>query len=365
MRVAFVTNQLGLRGTEVALAAYADGARERWGWQVFFVVRHARGRPTTADCTPASVAHYESKFDVVYSGCDAATDAWLEAHVDVAVVEMYGTPLCWLPTRVPSIAHCVFLACHHLACTVHTAISETVANGAPGVHVLPYIVDVPLPDLRLGDLRASLGIAPDAVVFGRHGGFDTFDIPWVQDVVAEFAVAGVVFLFMNTRRFCSSPHVVHMDASSCPAHKARFVATCDAMLHARHIGETFGLAVAEFAVQRKPVITHAVARDTEHLRLLGGEALTYRDAHGLRRTLEHFVEARTAAAAAGRTWPGAGRTGYDDYQPDAVMPRFKTLVNMALHDVALNASKGSGVTGQSAVTSGARANLSSPRPATL
>lgn len=350
MRVAFVTNQLGLRGTEVALAAYASGARDRWGWQVYFVVRHARGFSTGTDCTPESVAHYESQFDVVYSGCDATTDAWLEVHVDVAVVEMYGTPLCWLPTRVPSIAHCVFLACHPLACTVHTAISETVANGAPGVHVLPYIVDVPLP---AGDLRASLGISPGAVVFGRHGGFDTFDIPWVRAVVAEFTSnADVVFLFMNTRPFCSSPHVVHLDASPCPAHKARFVATCDAMLHARHIGETFGLAVAEFAVARKPVITHATARDTEHLRLLGGEALTYRDAHDLRRTLEDFVAGRT-----GRTGPLAGRTGYDDYRPDAVMPLFKTLVNMALHDVVLN--------GQSAVTSGASANLSSPRPATL
>ena len=340
MRVAFITNQLGLRGTEVALAAYAHHARDLWGWDVWFVVRHAReDAPRNGDCTPQSIAHYESQFDVVYSGCDAATDAWLEANVDVAVVELYGTPDGWLPSRVKTVAHCVFVATHPLPCTVHTAVSESVARGAPGVHVLPNIADAPEPD---GDLRSALGIPPDAVVFGRHGGLDTFDIPWVHGVVQRVAAEHphIVFIFLNTRRFCDLPNVLHLDATTCPMHKARFVATCDAMLHARDIGETFGLAVAEFALQRKPVITHATARDTEHLRLLGDEATPYRDAHELRRTLTTFRPRRT------------GPTGYDAYRPEAVMPLFRTLVEMALH-------------GQSPVTSGARANLSSPSPATL
>jgi len=52
--------------------------------------------------------------------------------------------------------------------------------------------------------------------------------------------------------------------------KARFFATCDIMLHARLHGETFGLAVGEFAVLGKPVITFAGSRERAHLEMLEG-----------------------------------------------------------------------------------------------
>ena len=168
MRVAFVTNQLGLRGTEVALAAYAVHARDEWGWSVAFLVRHPRdGAPVgNPDCTAESYAHYEQLVKVVYSDNDRHTDDWLADNADVAVVEIYGHPDDWLPTTVPCIAHCVFEACYPLKCTVHAAISESVAvAGVPGVHVLPYIADAPPPN---GDMRAELGIPEDAVVFGRE-----------------------------------------------------------------------------------------------------------------------------------------------------------------------------------------------------
>ena len=37
-------------------------------------------------------------------------------------------------------------------------------------------------------------------------------------------------------------------------YKVKFINTCDAMIHARAMGETFGLAVAEFSKKNKPVI---------------------------------------------------------------------------------------------------------------
>lgn len=36
--------------------------------------------------------------------------------------------------------------------------------------------------------------------------------------------------------------------------KTTFINTCDAMLWARHDGETFGLAIGEFSSKNKPVI---------------------------------------------------------------------------------------------------------------
>ena len=57
----------------------------------------------------------------------------------------------------------------------------------------------------------------------------------------------------------------------------RFFATCDAMLHAREEGETFGMAVAEFSLRNKPVITYngSGQYDNAHVRMLGSKALLY------------------------------------------------------------------------------------------
>jgi len=70
--------------------------------------------------------------------------------------------------------------------------------------------------------------------------------------------------------------------------KAKFLDTCDAMLHARWHGETFGLAVAEFAVLGKPVITFAESRERAHLEMLGSAGLLYRNRNELRKILEDF-----------------------------------------------------------------------------
>ena len=53
----------------------------------------------------------------------------------------------------------------------------------------------------------------------------------------------------------------------------RFVNTCDYMLHAHAIGETFGLAVAEFAFAGVPVMTYVGSPRLAQLDLLSDELL--------------------------------------------------------------------------------------------
>ena len=97
------------------------------------------------------------------------------------------------------------------------------------------------------DLRAELGIAADATVFGRHGGLHTFNIAAAKQAVADVSARrpDIVFVFMNTVRFCcdAAPNVIHLPSSVDSERKSRFIRTCDAMLHARAEGETFGLSV--------------------------------------------------------------------------------------------------------------------------
>jgi hypothetical protein len=143
------------------------------------------------------------------------------------------------------------------------------------------------------DLRKALGIPTKAKVFGRHGGWDTFNIPFVRKAVIQHAQQNPEdhFAFLNTESIHgteSLANVHYLDATVDMEEKARFLATCDAMLHARLHGETFGLAVGEFAVLGKPVITFSESRERAHLEMLGNQALPYSSAGQLARILREF-----------------------------------------------------------------------------
>jgi len=148
------------------------------------------------------------------------------------------------------------------------------------------------------NLRRKLNIPSGAKVFGRHGGWDTFNIPFVRKVVARYARENPEdhFVFLNTEPIRGGerlPNLHYLSATADPAQKAKFLATCDAMLHARWHGETFGLAVGEFAVLGKPVITFADSREKAHLEMLGRQSLQYRHADELIKILRNFRPHRT------------------------------------------------------------------------
>jgi hypothetical protein len=148
------------------------------------------------------------------------------------------------------------------------------------------------------NLRHELNIPLEAKVFGRHGGWDTFNMPFVQTTVVQHARQNPVdhFVFLNTepiRGTESLANVHYLVATVDQGKKARFLATCDAMLHARLHGETFGLAVGEFAVLGKPVITFSESRERAHLEMLGNQALLYRHAGELAGVLREFHPHKT------------------------------------------------------------------------
>ena len=156
------------------------------------------------------------------------------------------------------------------------------------------------------NLRGKLGIPAKAKVFGRHGGADTFNIPFVRKAVLQHAQKNSDdhFVFLNTELIRGTENLknVHYLAPTIdPEEKAQFLGTCDAMLHARWHGETFGLAVGEFAVLGKSVITFGGSREKAHLDLLGNKTLVYQNCGELEKILNSF-EPRSAT-----------KNGYDEF----------------------------------------------------
>lgn len=167
------------------------------------------------------------------------------------------------------------------------------------------------------DLRSKLGIPRQSKVFGRHGGWDTFNIPFAREAVRRHAQGHPAdhFVLLNTEPIRGTEkmkNVHYLPATVDSGEKAEFLATCDAMLHARWHGETFGLAVGEFAVLGKPVITFGASRERAHLEMLGEEGLIYQDRQGLEKILAGFSMRRQS---------GAGYARFAD--KSAVMDSFK------------------------------------------
>lgn len=157
---------------------------------------------------------------------------------------------------------------------------------------VPYVPNLVVYADDSGNLRQQLGIPQDGIVFARYGARGTFDIPWVWDAISQALERSknVFFLFANTdvklrhERIFDLPTMYDGEVSL-EIQKRRFVNTCDAMLHARVSGETFGIAVGEFAVCHKPILTYAQSPERSHLEMLRHPVL-YNDVPELLRAIE-------------------------------------------------------------------------------
>ncbi len=310
LRIGFHSNQLGLRGTDVALYDYALYNREILDNESIII------SDATGDLR--GLEKFQAQFEVLLYDDFRQVQGLVDTHrIDAVYYQKYGRNDGKLVPGCPNLIHAVF-QCFDPHGEVYAYISSWLAEEMSGGRhpVVPYMVDLPEGDVHY---REQLGIPPGAVVFGRHGGRDQFNIPFVHEVVRRVAEAdeGTYFLFMNTDRFCRPRHnIIHLNPTWDLEAKVGFINTCDAMLHARVQGETFGLAIAEFLLRDKPVIACTEGVDQNHRAMLGEHGLYYGTPTALFDTLIGFQ--RTAP-------PGVYRERVAEFSPERVMERFKAV----------------------------------------
>lgn len=161
-----------------------------------------------------------------------------------------------LPTIIcPTFVHAVFTTKHSFG-AIYVPISPWLNHhNHTNYPVLPLIAPIfPGSDKSL---RSELGISEDSIVFGGLGGMKSFNIPFVKSTVIEVAKKqkNIFFVFMNIEKFCDLPNVIFLPKSTDLSYKEHFINTCNAMIHARGDGETFGIACAEFSIKNKPIIS--------------------------------------------------------------------------------------------------------------
>jgi hypothetical protein len=212
-----------------------------------------------------------------------------------------------------NIVHCVFNTKKEHG-DVYGRISDCFGSNYP---VVNYMVN--LPNIK-DDLRSEFNIPKNAVVFGRHGGKDQFNIPYVHNIIDKITQEhpNIYFLFLNTQPFCKSrSNVIHIDKIIDLERKTRFINSCDAMIHARQMGETFGSAVAEFSIRNKPVIT-CLSGDNAHLNILKQKCFIYKDHYTLYNIFHHIH--KNINTIKKNDW-----NAYNDYLPEKIMDKFNEI----------------------------------------
>jgi hypothetical protein len=127
-------------------------------------------------------------------------------------------------------------------------------------------------------------------VIGRHGGSDSFNLDFVKTEVLRAIEKrpDLYFIFMNLNAFAKHERLLFLPGNSDLIYKVKFINTCDGMLHARGIGESFGLACGEFSIKGKPVITYALSPQRSHIEILGNKAILYKGNKDLKEIFEFF-----------------------------------------------------------------------------
>ena len=287
MKVAFHSRMLTERGSEGAMLDYARLNRSVLGNESILCLPD---RPEFA-ANPL-LKKWQEEFEVIqYADKNDLSRRLKKEAAEVLYLTKPGPFNGFLVPSVKNCVHAQFL-CDEFHGDAYAYLSSWMSRVMTGREnsFVPFYVPRFISE---EDLRRKLRIPKEAKVFGRHGGWDTFNIPFARKAVIEHArnCTGDHFVFLNTEPIRGTErlsNVHYLQATVDPVEKAKFIATCDAMLHARWHGETFGLAVGEFAVLGKPVITYGGSRERAHLEMLGEKALIYKSKEELLKVLREF-----------------------------------------------------------------------------
>ena len=309
MNVAFWDNQLGERGTTTSLYDYAYHNQTILGNRSFiFYDKHNENNRQEV------INRFHKQFFVHASEGFKDVDRFLKLYgITHIYIIKYGLRDDCVSRVAKNLIHCVF-SCSEPHGDVYSSISPWVQGYNPVYPVVPHMIV--LPDHN-EDMRQDLNIPKDAVVFGGYGGHDRFSIPFAQQVVYEVASKNphIYFLFANFDRFCSAlPNIIHLPTIYDPYEKTRFINTTDAMLWARHDGEVLSIAMGEFSIKNKPIITMNIGYGG-HVNLLGDQAIWYHDGNSLQNILLSF----RPEVEKTKDW-----NAYKKFTPEKVMCAFET-----------------------------------------
>jgi len=314
MKIGFHTPQISLRGTESALYEYAFHSQTLLNNES--VIFYKSQNNVDADVLKKFQAHFHV---IDYENHEQLMQLADKEKIDLAYFIKSGNRDGDLIDTVPSAVHAVFPT---KPAEFHgdrfAFVSHWLAKECSN-HAVPYVPHMIAPLSAEDDLRVLLGISAGSTVLGCYGGSDSFNIAFVHKTILDVLHQrkDINFIFMNIVPFAQHERLLFLPGSADPVRKAQFINTCDGMIHARGIGETFGLACGEFSMKNKPIVTYFMSPQRSHIEILGDKGIFYRGPRDLRQILLAY----TPKIQHTKSWDAYSAL----YSAVPVMKKFKTV----------------------------------------
>lgn len=295
MKIIFHENQLSYRGTTNAVYNYALFNEELLGNESIILYN----RSVKNNFSPA-IEKFKKRFKVLsYTDKEEISKITSSEKADVFYAIKAGHNDGILSRDCKNVIHVVFKNFDPHG-QVYAYVSKWLSNEMTN-NEYPYVPHMICLENTKEDLRKELHIPQDAIVFGRHGGGDTFDINFAKRVVKAVSKKrkDIYFLFLGTDNFVFKTifqpytNIIFLPTTQDEIFKRKFINTCDAYLHARKQGESFGIAIGEFSFANKPVITWKNSKEKAHLDILKNKAIVYDSAKDLSDILLNFRPDKT------------------------------------------------------------------------
>ena len=317
MKILFHETELNYRGTSIAMYDYADFNERILGNESIII--YNKNCKTNH---PLGIEKFKKRFEVLeYEALSELDNIITKNNVDLLYAIKNGDQDGVASTECKTAVHAVFKHCEPHG-DVYAYVSEWLSQEMSG-GIYPFVPHMVNFDIETDeDLRSELNIPRNAKVFGYYGGAQSFNIPFAQKTVEQIArkYRDIYFLFMGVDPFIKPEwwksklkNIIFLPPSADINRKLKFINTCSALLHARERGETFGITVAEFVLQNKPVITFADSPEKAHLMELGNDAYLYRNKNELKEILLDTDLSKTAIRS------------YEKFLPQQVMEQFKKV----------------------------------------
>lgn len=316
--IGFFSHQLSFRGTDVATYDYAHYNETILNNKSIIITKKYDSSKKNEDTNNIIYDHFQKRFQIIYFNDEKEIETIIDQYnIDVLYMIKGGWPEDEIiPKNCKTLIHCVFQSTHKRG-DIYVPISQNVNElSNTNYTVLPHLIS--LPDTE-ENLRNELKIPENAIVFGRYGGYNTFDIPFVYNIILNvlYTKPNIYFVFMNTAKFAEHPNIIYLPSNCDRNYKKKYINTCDALLHARMQGETFGLTCGEFAMYDKPVITYGRSREREHLNTLKEKAIIYNSPQELYDIIISYHKNKYDMS----------NNGYKKYTPEYVMSIFNKMIS--------------------------------------
>jgi hypothetical protein len=286
LKIGFHSNAMTLRGTEIALYDYAFFNQTILGNQSIIYYN-----PKVSINDVNVISKFKQQFELIpYENFKTLDHLANSKKIDAMYLIKSGERDERILNEVPCLIHAVFpQPPREMHGHVYAFVSEWLSKEHSNFKT-PYVPHITtLPNVQ-SNLRNVLNIPGNALVLGCHGGHDSFNIEFAKNIVLKTLKmrSDLFFLFLNIAPFGDHERLIFLKGNSSLDYKNQFINTCDAMLHARNIGESFGLACAEFSIRNKPIITYALSPQRSHLEILGSKAITYLNSRQLQEIILHM-----------------------------------------------------------------------------